>query len=114
LSRPSPGASLFTSKTPQALPSKSENGADKKEYYEGPHRTLACRGLEVFVVVDNQIRWSDLSTLQSQWQAHSKPKSSKAGTGLQKRAIDNAQGTIDGRVPCKVGSPQSLIYNAIV
>lgn len=107
LSRPSPGASLFTSTSLQAPLSNSENGADKNESYEGPHRTLACRGLEVFAVVGNQIRWSDLTTLQSQWPAHSSLKSSKAGINSHNNTIQKTKGA-NNRAPYKVGQNRVL------
>lgn len=46
-----------------------------KVEYNGPKRTLAKRGNEVFTVVDNQIRWSSLTRLKDEWwQQHSKAK----------------------------------------
>lgn len=33
----------------------------------GPKKLLACRGTEIFVAVDNQIRWSDLCMLKDDW-----------------------------------------------
>lgn len=74
LSRPSPGASLFSSRGPEKPTashsrSRSDGGAaSKEERYEGPVRTLARRGNEVFVVVDNQIRWAKLTALKDEWQ----------------------------------------------
>lgn len=71
LSRPFPGASLFLSSrselpSPQTSRSAKENTAEP--HYVGPKRTVARRGNEVFVVVDNQIRWSNLATLKNEWQ----------------------------------------------
>jgi nucleoporin NUP82 len=76
LCRPSPGASLFTSssvKSPaQALQVVKPAVAD------GPTRTIAKRGNEVFVVVDNEIRWSNLARLKDQWQQQTRQKKSAA------------------------------------
>lgn len=69
LSRPSPGGSLFSS-----APSKISGDEQKKPAYEGPTRTLAKRANEVFIVVDNQIRWADLARLKNEWQELSRSK----------------------------------------
>ncbi|KAL5335927.1 hypothetical protein BJX70DRAFT_304992 [Aspergillus crustosus] len=74
LSRPSPGASLFSSsasKEPGSLKST------KRVDYVGPSRTLARRGTEVFTVVDNQIRWSSLTRLKDDWQQRQRSKGQK-------------------------------------
>jgi nucleoporin NUP82 len=73
LSRPSPGASLFSSTTKDKpasghLRNRSDGGAQNDASYHGPLRTLARRGTEVFVVVNNQIRWAKLTALKEQWQ----------------------------------------------
>lgn len=71
LSRPSPGASLFSSSAPKDPGSlRSPKGAG----YLGPSRTLARRGNEVFTVVDNQIRWSSLTRLKDEWQQRARSK----------------------------------------
>ncbi|KAL8815376.1 MAG: hypothetical protein Q9223_005484 [Gallowayella weberi] len=73
LSRPSPGFDIFASS--DKLASFGPNGASPKakgpsreQNYLGPRRTIAHRGSEVFVVVDNQIRWSDLSIIKYDWE----------------------------------------------
>lgn len=73
LSRPSPGAALFSSPAPK------DPGSLKspKAGYLGPSRTLARRGNEVFTVVDNQIRWSSLTRLKDEWQQRDRAKSQK-------------------------------------
>lgn len=75
LCRPSPGASFFTGKPSAAV----DKQAPKRVAYEGPQKTLAQRGTEVFALVDNQIRWSNLVTLKAE--SSSKPKSQKNETG---------------------------------
>ncbi|KAL2002128.1 hypothetical protein VTN02DRAFT_617 [Thermoascus thermophilus] len=94
LCRPSPGASFFSSVSPKSPAAQPENG--KTAEYEGPTRTLAKRGTEVFAVVDNQIRWSDLTRLKDEWQllSKSKAKDSKVESGGQKDTP--ADGAADG------------------
>lgn len=84
LCRPSPGASFFSSVSPKSPAAQPDNG--KTAEYEGPTRTLAKRGTEVFAVVDNQIRWSNLTRLKDEWQllSKSKAKDSKMESGSQK------------------------------
>ncbi|ODH48199.1 hypothetical protein GX48_05690 [Paracoccidioides brasiliensis] len=80
LSRPSPGSSFFLSSGSEpslhASPiAKSKAANDTRHQpYVGPKRTQARRGTEIFAVVDNQIRWSDLSTLKNEWQAEVRRK----------------------------------------
>ncbi|PYH95776.1 nuclear pore complex protein An-Nup82 [Aspergillus ellipticus CBS 707.79] len=71
LSRPAPGASIFSSsgqKAPDYLKGQ------KQSVYSGPTRIQARRGNELFTVVDNQIRWSDLTRLKNEWQHTSRAK----------------------------------------
>ncbi|KAA6411382.1 MAG: hypothetical protein FRX48_04662 [Lasallia pustulata] len=76
LSRPSPGFRLFSSsqdvsRSPRAngKPSALAVSSHKSEGdYLGPQRTIARRGTEIFVVVGNQIRWSDLCMLKDDWE----------------------------------------------
>lgn len=67
LCRPSPGANLFTS---NAIKSPAEDQANGSKFAvpNGPTKTVAQRGTEVFTVVDNEIRWADLARLKDQWQ----------------------------------------------
>lgn len=41
----------------------------------GHRRTIARRGTEIFVVVDNEIRWSDLCMLKDVWDEDQELKS---------------------------------------
>lgn len=70
LIRPSAGHSLFASPK-ESPPLATQNGfkVPTNGEYQGPQRTIACRNTEVFVVVDNQIRWSDLSMLKYDWES---------------------------------------------
>ncbi|EER24102.1 hypothetical protein CPC735_054720 [Coccidioides posadasii C735 delta SOWgp] len=75
LSRPSPGATFFSS-------SNSNKYAERDtESYFGPIKILARRGTEVFAVVDNQIRWANLSLLKDQWQERVRQKRKETGFG---------------------------------
>ena len=65
LSRPSSGFDVFTG---ALLSPARANGKPGTEKYSGPQRTIARRGTEIFVVVDNQIRWSDLCMLKEEWE----------------------------------------------
>ena len=84
LSRPSPGATLFSS-----APSKITDAAlANKPAYEGPTRTLARRESEVFIVVDNEIRWADLARLKNEWQqSRSKMGSEKKNSKDQEEYV---------------------------
>lgn len=63
LSDPSPGFNLFQPKSDTKAPSSLRNQLVKAEA-RGPTRTIAHRGTEVFVLVGNEIRWSDLISLK--------------------------------------------------
>lgn len=80
LCRPSPGASLFTS---SSVTSSAQNTqvANKSPNITGARRTIAKRGNEVFAVIDNEIRWSNLARVKDQWQQEAKQK--KAATAAQ-------------------------------
>ena len=76
LSRPSSGFHLFAPSQESSGPVKpgeksyrtSTNGGKTKEDYIGTTRTIARRGTEIFVVVGNTIRWSDLCMLKESWE----------------------------------------------
>ncbi|KAJ5668989.1 Nucleoporin NUP82 [Penicillium macrosclerotiorum] len=77
LCRPSPGASLFTGSAAKSPAPELQNGA-KASTSGGPNRTVTRRGNEVFAVVDNEIRWSNLARLKDQWQQQARQKKSNA------------------------------------
>lgn len=92
LSRPSPGASLFSS-TAAKGPDLGFLSSQGKTEYTGPTRTLAKRGNEVFTVVDNQIRWSSLTRLKDEWQQQLKARKESADqNGNAKESQDNNSG----------------------
>jgi hypothetical protein len=75
LSRPSPGSQAFTrSENRDRSPQKrgSHQGSPARESssqaYYGPRRLLARRGTEIFVVVENQIRWLDMRRVKNAWE----------------------------------------------
>lgn len=77
LSRPNPGFQLFNTPGPrQALAQPGRRGSTQHENlnnggveYVGPNKIIARRGTEIFVVVAGKfIRWSDLSTLKTQYE----------------------------------------------
>ena len=72
LSRPSPGYHLFrkSSSSPKQRESGSRdrNGAKSANRSANHRCTIARRGTEIFVVVDNEIRWSDLCMLKDVWE----------------------------------------------
>jgi len=78
LCRPSPGASLFTSTSDKGPAQALENGS-KAVTPNAANRTIAKRGNEVFAVIDNEIRWSDLARLKDQWQQEARQKKSSTG-----------------------------------
>ncbi|KAF5865164.1 hypothetical protein ETB97_005068 [Aspergillus alliaceus] len=73
LSRPSPGASLFSSSAPK-IPENLSDKIRQDVGYTGPTRILAKRGNEAFTVVDNQIRWSSLTRLKDEWQQQTRSR----------------------------------------
>ncbi|KAJ5888699.1 hypothetical protein N7495_008740 [Penicillium taxi] len=84
LCRPSPGASLFESKSPaQTLLNESKLAA-----LNGASRTIAKRGSEIFAVIDNEIRWSHLPRLKDQWQQQARQKKGVAQSKEQLNGCD--------------------------
>lgn len=104
LSRPSPGASLFSSTSAKGPDYGLLNSQGRVEY-NGPTRTLAKRGNEVFTVVDNQIRWSSLTKLKDEWQQ----QHSKAKKGLAAESQDRTS-TVHYRVRITTGKSLCLLY----
>ena len=63
LRRPSPGYDLFAPHGPLTL----DTSVSGQDLAASPRRLLACRGTELFVVVKNELRWSDLVLLRETW-----------------------------------------------
>ena len=72
LSRPAPGFHLFSSSASPKQHKRNDlyaqSSARSTGQYVGPRRTIARRGTEIFVVVNNEIRWSDLCMLKDDWE----------------------------------------------
>ena len=113
LSRPNPGAQIFSS-TPSTLSPSHKNGRslrhlanggtdEARSPYEGHKKVLARRGTEIFVVADNQIRWSDLCMLQNDWEEKKshKQRRSKA-TEDTVRLQENAEGEDERAISYRV------------
>ncbi|KAJ5508969.1 hypothetical protein N7527_011112 [Penicillium freii] len=81
LCRPSPGAKFLSSSSAQSPAEDLQNGS--KRISNGATRTIAKRGNEVFAVVDNEIRWSNLARLKDQWQQEIKQKKGSASQDEQ-------------------------------
>jgi nucleoporin NUP82 len=64
LAKPNPGHDLFAS----AQSSQSLTPERKKIPKPGPRRTIAYRGVEVFIAVGKEIRWADLVYLREAWE----------------------------------------------
>lgn len=79
LCRPSPGASLFASNADKS-PAQEVQNTPKPSADRTATRTIAKRGNEIFVVVDNEIRWSNLARLKDQWQQEARKKKFKDET----------------------------------
>lgn len=77
LCRPSPGAKFLSSNSTQS-PALDPQDASKYSPSLRPTRSIAKRGNEVFAVVDNEIRWSNLVRLKDQWQQQVKQKNASA------------------------------------
>jgi nucleoporin NUP82 len=76
LSKPNPGHDLFT----PSPSSQSLAPSTKKNLKPGPRRTIAYRGVEVFIAVGKEIRWADLVYLREAWEdKEQKKKSSGKG-----------------------------------
>src|SRR5438046_1722104 len=81
LSRPAPGFNVFSSASTKShpngtsSPSQHKNNDKYEEFQPGPRRTIVCRGLEVFVAVGNEIRWSDMGSLKADWEARNQSHS---------------------------------------
>lgn len=103
LSRPSPGFHLFSSAhastisgpVAEKVSPQLQNGFSNKKTLSGPRRTIARRGTEIFVVVENEIRWSDLCMLKENWEEHQKQnRQSKrrpdghVATGLEQEVVE--------------------------
>lgn len=68
LKRPSPGSKVFLDDAlGNGSPVKPSTSTSNDGTYYGAHKKVAKRGLEVFVAVRNQIRWTELCQLKYIW-----------------------------------------------
>jgi nucleoporin NUP82 len=90
LSKPNPGHDLFTA----VASSQSLAPSSKKVPKPGPRRTIAYRGVEVFIAVEKEIRWADLVYLREAWEdKEQKKKSFRKGRDRDNQfEEDHAQG----------------------
>lgn len=95
LSRPSPGFTFFN----RGSCSNSTSGRDKSSNVPGPDRTIASRGTEVFLAVDNEIRWTDLVLLRDKWE--------DAG-GARKGSVTSPQDKSDDDIAYRVRLKQAI------
>lgn len=91
LSRPSPGAGIFSDAAPQSPSSQSKRSSyltapPSSNDYQGPRRLVATRGTEIFTVVGNKIRWADLVSVRDDWEDGFQSGNSRSGIS---RATDS-------------------------
>ncbi|KAG0647498.1 Nucleoporin NUP82 [Hyphodiscus hymeniophilus] len=107
LSKPSPGHDLFTA----APSSQSLSATSKKASRPGPRRTIAYRGVEVFIAVGKEIRWADLVYLREVWEDKEQKKRSfpKGRGGDDNFEEGHAQGYRTIKVPVADDIKQLII-----
>ncbi|PHH89904.1 hypothetical protein CDD83_5018 [Cordyceps sp. RAO-2017] len=95
LSGNAPGQQLFEP-SPEAIRSRalSPSYASKKKYFEGPRRTIARRGSEVFVALGKEIRWGDLVYLKEEWAA--KPSRGRSSPGAARIKREDSLQSVGG------------------
>lgn len=83
LLQPSPGHDLFAPdpNDAQATRAYTSNVFSK----DGPRRTIARRGTEVFIAVGKEIRWADLLYMKERWE----DKQARAHGGLRIKREDS-------------------------
>ena len=97
LSRPSPGFQLFsTPKSEHSSAQHTRRGFDYTEY-NGPNKTIARRGTEVFVVAGKHIRWSDLSILKAEdEELQATPSKKPKASAEEEKVVNEEDGPEDG------------------
>lgn len=74
-----------------------ENGNGSNRDYDGPNRTIARRGAEVFTVVGKHIRWADLSMLKENFEEQkATPTKAPKSTGPRTKIQVEKDGPEDG------------------
>lgn len=89
LSKNAPGHQLFEP-SPEAARSRALTSpyASKKKAVQGPRRTIARRGTEVFVAVGKEIRWGDLAYIKEAW-ASTQTRDRRGSSARVKREDSN-------------------------
>ncbi|RMZ89876.1 hypothetical protein DV736_g2886, partial [Chaetothyriales sp. CBS 134916] len=81
LSKPSPGASIFSdpfaSTPPSPFKRQTSSSSDSTEYH-GPKQLIAHRGAEIFAAVGNQLRWADLAKVKDNWEEQLQAQAGKS------------------------------------
>lgn len=97
LSRPSPGFQLFNyPKSAHSSTHHTRKGSDNSEY-NGPNKTIARRGTEVFVVAGKHIRWSDLSILKAEHEElEATPSKKPRASAEEQKLVNEEDGPEDG------------------
>lgn len=74
LARPTIGGNFFSTSAKDKASSSTARGANGpgNQPQDRPRKTIAHRGTEVFAVVNNQIRWSNLKTFKDEWKKGAK------------------------------------------
>ena len=123
LSRPEPGFQLFNSSQGTLSSIHSERrGSDHlsnrhaTKPYQGPTKIVAHRGTEVFVAVDNKLRWSDLCMLKDDYdekEALRKEKRQRQKSGQSADQNDSSNEEAGQKAPSfRVSSSQGMITPA--
>lgn len=109
LSRPSPGARIFSDPAPQSPASPSKRSSyltapPSSDNYQGPRRLVASRGTEIFTVVGNKIRWADLASVRDEWEEGFQSGNSRFGgsRATDSGAQNHAYRTLDVSVYYKI------------
>ena len=119
LSRNNPGFQLFNNAQPTQTHTQGrqrgsvqlENGNGSSGDYEGPNRTIARRGAEVFAVVGKHIRWADLSMLKDNLEEQkATPTKPPKSTGPRTKTQVEKDGPEDGSYKVCITFVQRRIY----
>jgi nucleoporin NUP82 len=79
LSRPSPGFDVFSAPPHKSTPAPIRDA----EQPTAPSRLIARRGTQIFVAVDNEVRWTDLLLL--------KDYEEQNGSGRRKKVLQSTE-----------------------
>lgn len=77
--------------------------------FSGHRRTIARRGTEIFVVVENEIRWSDLCMLKDAWE-ETQREQKKGGRDANEREDTNEDFELVDQDIANVGYRVGCLY----